>query len=143
MFSQTAEYALRAVTWLAKHQSDGNVGAGRIAAETQVPASYLSKILQQLAQKQIVSSRRGVGGGFCLAIEPNQLTVLAVVNAVDPVHRIKTCPLQLDTHQARLCPVHAKLDAALANVEQALGESTIAELLADTSRPSPLCNQDD
>ena len=138
MFSQTVEYALRAVTWLAEHEDEGCCGAQRIAAETKVPASYLAKILQQLAQQKIVHSRRGVGGGFSLAIAPDELSVLAVVNAVDPVCRIKTCPLHLETHREHLCPMHARMDEAMAHVENVLGESTLADILADTSRPAPL-----
>ena len=138
MFSQTVEYALRAVTWLAEHEAEGICGAGRIAQETQVPASYLSKILQQLAKQEIVLSRRGVGGGFCLAMKPSELSVLAVVNAVDPVCRIKTCPLNLATHQDQLCPMHARMDEAMAHVEKVLGDSTLADILGDTFRPTPL-----
>ena len=140
MFSQTAEYALRAVTWLAEHQEEGSCGAQRIAENTKVPPSYLAKILQQLAQQGVVHSRRGVGGGFRLAIPPEELSVLTVVNAVDPICRIKSCPLHLDTHQENLCPMHARMDEAMAHVEKVLGDSMLADLLADTSRPTPLCD---
>ncbi len=122
MFSQTVEYALRAVVWLAQHRETGPVGNRTIAEVTQIPTSYLSKILHDLALAEILKSRRGVGGGFQLIPSPDELTVLDVVNAVDPIKRITGCPLKLESHCDKLCPMHARLDAALGLVEDALGE---------------------
>ncbi len=138
MFSQTQEYALRAVIWLAGHRDEGPVGNGRIAEDTAVPPSYLSKVLQELARRDILTSRRGAGGGFVLARDPDKLTVLEVINAVDPLKRIVTCPLGLKTHGTHLCPMHARLDAAMSMVEDALGKSTIREVMSEPGRPLPL-----
>ena len=85
MFSQTVEYALRAVVYLAQHRAEGAVGNRTIAQATQVPTSYLSKVLHDLAAAEILVSRRGVGGGFQLRQSPDELSVLDVVNAVDPL----------------------------------------------------------
>ena len=49
-----------------------------------------------------------------LAKPPGELTILEVVNAVEPIGRIKTCPLGLSSHGVNLCPLHRRLDAALA-----------------------------
>lgn len=138
MFSQTQEYALRAVLWLAANAEDGPAGHSRIADETQAPASYLSKVLQELAKSGILTSRRGVGGGFELDRDPAELTVLEVINAVDPLKRIQTCPLGLKTHGTHLCPMHARLDSALSLVEDALAESTIQEVMSEPGRPTPM-----
>lgn len=138
MFSQTVEYALRAVMYLAQHQSEGPIGNRVIAEHTQVPTSYLSKILHDLAACEILESRRGVGGGFQLAASPDELSVLDVVNAVDPLQRITGCPLSLPSHCEQLCPMHARLDESLALVEQTLGRSTIREMMFEPSRPIPL-----
>ena len=138
MFSQTVEYALRAVVYLAQHQSEGPIGNRVIAEHTQVPTSYLSKILHDLAAREILQSRRGVGGGFQLAASPGELSVLDVVNAVDPLQRITGCPLSLPSHCEQLCPMHARLDESLALVEQTLGKSTIREMMFEQSRPLPL-----
>jgi Rrf2 family nitric oxide-sensitive transcriptional repressor len=137
MFSQTAEYALRAVVYLAQ-RSDGPVDSSRIADATQVPSSYLSKILQDLARLEILTSKRGVGGGFQLRRSPDDLSVLDVVNAVDPLKRITGCPLSLSTHCQQLCPMHARLDETVAQVEKTLRRSTIREMMFDPRRPTPL-----
>ena len=138
MFSQTVEYALRAVIYLAQHQHEGPIGNRVIANATQVPTSYLSKILHDLARSEILNSRRGVGGGFQLTGSPDDLSVLDVVNAVDPLQRITGCPLSLPTHCQQLCPMHARLDESLALVEETLGRSTIREMMFEPSRPQPL-----
>jgi Rrf2 family protein len=138
MFSQTVEYALRAVVYLA-----GQAPAPRttedIARATKVPQAYLAKVLQNLVEKGIVRSQRGVGGGIALAKEPDELTILEVVNAVDPIRRITTCPLDLAAHGARLCPLHRRVDNALAAVEKAFRSTTLAELLAEPTSSKPLC----
>ena len=138
MFSQTQEYALRAVIWLASQPDDGPIDNGRIAEGTSVPAAYLSKVMQSLTRAGILASRRGVGGGFILEQDPDELTVLEVINAVDPLKRITTCPLGLKTHGTNLCSMHARLDSAMALVEDAFAKSTIRELMSSPGRPTPM-----
>jgi Rrf2 family protein len=140
MFSQTVEYALRAVIHLA-HEAPAARTTAQIAEATRVPKDYLSKILQNLAKKGILTTQRGVGGGISLSRSPSELTILDVVNAVEPIERIHTCPLKLPNHGANLCPLHRRMDAAMATVEEAFRNSTLAEVLADTSSTSvPLCD---
>jgi Rrf2 family protein len=138
MFSQTVEYALRAVVHLA-HEAPAARTTAQIADATQVPRDYLAKILQGLAKKGIVSTQRGVGGGVSLGREPAELTILDVVNAVEPIGRYITCPLGLKTHGVRLCPLHRRVDDAMAMVEEAFGRTTLAEVLAEPSESVPLC----
>ncbi|QDS97574.1 RrF2 family transcriptional regulator [Adhaeretor mobilis] len=140
MFSQTAEYAVRAVVWLAQHKEGGPVGNQTIAEGTQVSVSYLAKILQALAKAELLSSRRGAGGGFELISDIGQLTVLDVVNAVDPIQKFEACPLKLMTHKRKRCPMHASLNEAAEKVEQVLSGYTIADLLKDKSRPTPMAD---
>src|SRR6185503_14505620 len=128
MFSQTAEYALRVVVFLGTLRGQPAT-TSQIAAATRVPQGYLSKILQSLSRAGIVHSQRGLGGGPVLARDPAQLTVYDVVEVIAPLPRIHTCPLDLVSHGTTLCPLHRRLDNALAMVEQAFRDSTIADLL--------------
>jgi Rrf2 family transcriptional regulator, nitric oxide-sensitive transcriptional repressor len=137
LISQTAEYALRAVVFLA-HQQESKT-TQQIADITRVPAGYLSKVLQSLARGGLVQSQRGLHGGFTLAKVPQKITVLEVVNAVDPVQRIHSCPLGIKSHGANLCPMHRRLDDAAALVESAFRKSTIAELIQEPARSKALC----
>jgi Rrf2 family protein len=138
MFSQTVEYALRAVVQLA-YVSPAASTTAELAKVTQVPPAYLVKVLQALVKGGIATSQRGIGGGVSLARDPSRLTILDIVNAVDPIRRIKTCPLELATHGTKLCALHRRMDAALAQVEHAFRSTTLAEVLSDPGRVKPLC----
>jgi Rrf2 family transcriptional regulator, nitric oxide-sensitive transcriptional repressor len=140
MFSQTVEYALRAVVHLAMKSPQPQKTA-EIAEATQVPPAYLSKVLQGLKEKGVVRLQRGIGGGVALAHQPDQLTILDIVNAVDPIKRIKTCPLDLKSHGTRLCALHFRMDQALMSMETAFRSTTLAELLQDSNPSVPLCDQ--
>ena len=74
-----------------------------------------------------------------LAKPVEEITILEVVNAVEPIQRIRTCPLGLSAHGVRLCPLHKRLDNALATVEAAFADTTLAEILAEPTRSVPLC----
>lgn len=138
MFSQKVEYALRAVVHLAFVAPAART-TEQIAQATKVPQAYLAKVLQGLGQAGIVRSQRGIGGGVALAHKPEELTILAVVNAVDPLKRIRVCPLGLASHGVRLCPLHKRLDGAMAQVEEAFAGTTLAEILAEPTQSVPLC----
>ena len=139
MFSQTVEYALRAVVHLASEGPAART-TEEIAKATRVPQAYLAKVLQSLVQAGVVRSQRGIGGGIALAKPPEELTILEVVNAVDPIRRIQVCPLGLAAHGVRLCPLHKRLDNALAQVEEAFRSTTLREVIDDPSESVPLCD---
>ena len=128
MLSQTTEYALRAMTCLAK-QSNGPLTTQGIAETAQVPGDYLAKVLNGLAQAGLVHSQRGRRGGFTLARPATEVTVLDVVNAVDPIKRIVACPLAMDEHSEHLCPLHQQLDDAIAVVERAFAACRLTDLI--------------
>ena len=62
----------------------------------------------------------------------------AIVNAVDPIERINSCPLRLESHTS-LCPLHQELDKAYAKVQEAFARVSVAEVVKRPSRISPLC----
>ena len=105
MFSQSVDYALRAVVCLAMHP-DEVMTTEQISRVTKVPAPYLAKIIQSLNKTGVLASQRGVGGGSHLRRPANAITVLEIMNAVDPLERINYCPLGLEAHGINLCPMH-------------------------------------
>lgn len=137
MLPKTAEYALRAVVWLAREPLQSQ-SAERLAEQTKVPRRYLHKVLQELVCAKLVRSQSGPGGGYALALPSRKITILDVVNAVSPLERIHHCPLGLPTH-TRLCPLHKELDNVYAATEVALARVTISKLLESASEIVPLC----
>ena len=128
MFSSTAEYALRAVVHLATRPTEAST-VQQIAQATKVPAGYLAKVLQDLARAGVVSGQRGPNGGFVLNGPVSRLTMLEVINAVDPINRITRCPLDIPAHSPKLCKLHQQLDDAIASVQAALGNARIADMI--------------
>lgn len=135
MITQTAEYALRAVVFLADQDAPRTTSV--IAQHTQVPAGYLAKVMQGLSKAGLVHSQRGLHGGFVLLTPAAQLTVLEVVNAVEPIRRYHECPLGI--HGKHLCPLHRKLDDAAKSIEELFGDTTIADLNVASQGSQPLC----
>lgn len=130
MLSQTIEYALRAMSYLSSVGTGASVNSETIAANTKVPRGYLSKILRDLVVADLVLSQRGPNGGFSLARVPEQISMLDVVNAVDPIKRTIACPLGNPAH-VKLCPLHRRIDDALGVIEQQFRCTNLAELLTE------------
>jgi Rrf2 family nitric oxide-sensitive transcriptional repressor len=139
MISQTVEYSLRAVLVLAS-QYDKAMTVREMAEVARIPAPYLSKIMKGLVRAEIVQSRRGLGGGFKLARNPTDITIWDVTQAIDPLERIRTCPLGIEGH-AVLCPLHRRIDRAIEQIETAFRASTLDEILNESSDSKPLCEE--
>ena len=140
MFSQTNEYALRVITFLGAIP-EGLARNTDIAETTKVPVGYLYKILQILDRAGLVRAQRGKHGGYSLNRPPSEISVLDVINAVDPLPRIRSCPLKLRSHGVHLCPLHRRLDEAFAVVEDTFRKTRISDLLTDPSPSIPLCDE--
>jgi Rrf2 family protein len=112
----------------------------QIASRTRVPAGYLSKVLQSLGRSGLVEAQRGLRGGFTLTQPLEDITVLDVINAVDPLKRIEGCPLGLLEHGLRMCALHRRLDDGIALIESLFGQTTIKQLVADRKPSQPLCD---
>lgn len=139
MISQTSEYALRAVVCLAQNP-DKLYTTAEIAKWTKVPEHYLSKVLLALAKHEVVYSKKGLHGGYVLAQAPEELPLLDVINAVDPIKRIKSCPLKLKTHGTNLCRLHQRLNESIGKMEELFRTSTVALILSEPTQSIPLCD---
>lgn len=138
MLSKTAEYALRTIACLGFDAGESE-SAETLCERTKVPRRYLHKVLQDLVKANLVHSRSGPGGGYSLSQDPDEISILDVVNAVAPLERIRHCPLGLPGH-TQLCPLHQELDQAYAATEQAFARVTIGEVLRSDSKTIPLCD---
>lgn len=126
------------MVWLAEYYKKPQT-TDQIASGMEVPAGYLSKVLQILGRGGFVSSQRGIGGGFILAKDPEKISVLEIINSVDPIQRIRECPLGHKKHGKKLCPLHYRLDAALALIEDSFRTCTIKDLCSDPEGRPTVC----
>ncbi len=93
MLSKTAEYAIRAVLYMARRGDTTPVSADEIADALDAPRNYLSKTLNALAKARILSSLRGPRGGFSLAVPAGDLTIARIVDAFDTSRASGMCLL--------------------------------------------------
>jgi Rrf2 family transcriptional regulator, nitric oxide-sensitive transcriptional repressor len=138
LFSDAGEYALRAVVWLSERPREPHK-TREIAERIQAAPGYLVKVLQGLARAGILAASRGSTGGFTLIRDANDLTVLEVLNAVDPLQRIRRCPLGIEAHAGRLCAMHRHVDETLAAVEASFAGTAVGSLGGEAARASALC----
>ena len=138
MISQTSEYALRAVICLAQHPDELHT-ATKIAKLTKVPDPYLSKVLLMLAKHEVVTSKKGLHGGYGLAHSPDKITLWTIINAVDPIKRIKSCPLKLESHGTHLCQLHKRVNDSINMIAELFKTSTVAMILDQPTKSIPLC----
>jgi Rrf2 family protein len=137
MISQTTEYALRAMAYLASAPDQPRT-AQNIAQANDLPSGYVVRVMQLLREAGLVTAQRGPHGGFQLARSIDRVNLLDVVNAVEPVARITKCPLGKPAH-LQLCPLHRRLDAAAAGVEQAFASTTLSDLVAEIRENDRQC----
>jgi Rrf2 family transcriptional regulator, iron-sulfur cluster assembly transcription factor len=107
MFSQTSEYALRALSILARYPRDQFVLVGTLSSNAELPHHYLSKILQNLVRMNVLQSRKGSRGGFRLARDPNDIVLYDVINAIENLGHTRHCLLGLaECTDEGACPLH-------------------------------------
>jgi Rrf2 family iron-sulfur cluster assembly transcriptional regulator len=129
MLSQTAEYALRTVLYIAGH-GDGPARAEEMAASLGIPRNYLSKTLHRLAHAGVLTSTRGRGGGFLLARSADQIPLLAVVGLFDQIEPRRQCllgrPVCSDQHA---CEAHVQWKDVSERVARFFSETSVADLM--------------
>jgi Rrf2 family protein len=106
MLSRSAEYAIRALTYLAE-AGDRWVLNREIAEELELPPQFLTKILGVLAREGLLESQRGRTGGFRLAGDPARIRLLQIVEPFDTLSNKEECLLgQRVCSSANPCPLH-------------------------------------
>lgn len=118
------------------------MSSAALAEQTQVPPDYLAKVLQQLSRAGLITGRRGVGGGYQLSRTSATIRLIDVVHAVEPVERIKTYPLGIAVHGAKLCPLHRVMDRATKAVLDILDDITLSDLINEPGASVPLCSKE-
>jgi len=128
MISQTAQYALRAVVCLAL-QPDVSMTVGQLAELTKVSPEYLSKVMQMLVRADLVVSKPGKAGGFSLKVPASSLSILRVIEAIDPPTHGENCSLELQSYGNILQPLHQKLAQLTAQFRRECNGISIHHLL--------------
>lgn len=130
MLSQTGEYALRAVVHLARAGRAGPLKIDEIATDLGIPRNYLAKVLHRLSQEGLLHSSRGPAGGFELAVAPDRLPLVMILEPFDPIGSEPRCLLGRGRcSDDRPCEAHARWGAIASSVGRFFRETTVGDLL--------------
>jgi Rrf2 family protein len=91
--TRQADYAMRAVLYLARLGSERRAATSQIAEDQRIPPSFLAKIVSQLSVAGLLHTSRGARGGVSLARPPENITLLEVVEAIDGPILLNECAL--------------------------------------------------
>lgn len=127
MLNQTAIYAIRAMGFLAKQNSDRPVLSSTIASEMDIPRNFLSKILNRLTQAGLIESTRGRGGGVALIRPASDIVLNEVVGLFMKVNDFKQCFLGLRACNGG-CGLHLRWRIIAEQFEQMLNDTTIDQI---------------
>ncbi len=89
--TRQADYALRAVIFLARMEGDEKASTSAIAEKQKIPPSFLAKIVSQLSLAGLIQTSRGARGGVSLAKKPEDISVLDVIEAIDGPVLLNEC----------------------------------------------------
>ncbi len=90
--STKGRYGLRAVVDLAVHETDAAVSISSIASRQGLSEGYLEQLIAKLKKAGIVTSIRGINGGYKLARDPKEITVGDVLRALEGNLSVVECP---------------------------------------------------
>lgn len=94
--TRQADYALRAMIYLAKLEPNQRAATSQIAEEQHIPPSFLAKIISQLSIAGLIHTSRGARGGVSLARAPEAISILEVVEAIDGPIALNECTTSAD-----------------------------------------------
>src|SRR3954454_8804982 len=130
IYSRSAEYAIRAFVHLAQVQEGKYAMVKNIAEQEEIPAHFLAKILQQLARKGLLRSSKGPTGGFSLKVDPGEIRLLDIVEALDGLAPYQQCALGLSVCNDEMpCGLHDHWKNLRSRIMEYLGRNTIADLV--------------
>ncbi|HJN06289.1 MAG TPA: Rrf2 family transcriptional regulator [Bacteroidales bacterium] len=130
MYSKSTEYAIRAIIFIALKGKPGKpLGAVDIAHKLDFPEAFLSKVLQNLAKKNLVISVKGPGGGFYVDKEILKYTILNIVEILEDMDFLCKCGLGLHTcNHENPCPIHDEYELVKVKMRNALSYKSINQI---------------
>lgn len=129
LLSKRCEYGIRAVLYLASRDGTGYVPIREISERLGVSFHFLTKILQDLTDANLMHSFRGPNGGVALARETSGLSVAEIIQVLEGPGLFEACILGLpNCGEARPCPMHQHWSGIRATLHQLFSGVTVADL---------------
>jgi Rrf2 family protein len=128
--TRQADYALRAMLYLARLEPSQRAATSQIAEEQHIPPSFLAKIISQLSIAGLIHTSRGARGGVSMARSPEEITILEVVEAIDGPISLNECTHSTASCQfGESCPLRPLWCETQAELVNRLRSTTFAQFL--------------
>ena len=135
--SKKADYGLIALKHLANHRQEHACSANEIAEEYGISATLMAKVLQKLARQGLVAAKHGSTGGYQLARQPDKISALEVLTAIDGPVLITSCVTSHGNCDAtERCSVKEPLQRVNESILNVLSMVTIAHLSEEKQETS-------
>lgn len=130
MFSKTCEYAIRSVVYISAEGSlENKISIDELCKHIEAPKHFTAKILQSLTRKRIVSSQKGVNGGFYMNTKQSAKRLIDIVDTIDGDNLFTGCGIGMkECSEEEPCPMHDKFKAIKNQIRKTLSDSTIESL---------------
>lgn len=136
IFSRQCEYALQAVTYLARRPEGVKISIRELARTLKIPSHFLAKILQRLTQRGLLVSTKGPTGGFALSMPAKDITLFHIVDAIDGAAFTHSCVLGFpDCSGKHPCAVHEKWGGIRDSIYEMLVSRNVSQIGAAMKRP--------
>ncbi len=135
IITRATEYSIRAVLHLAEKYPAQVVSKQEICEAEGITPAFLTKILQPLIHQGLVRSKRGVAGGFALNRDPDKITLLDVMEAVEEPMLLNVCLLEHHPCDRECtCPVHELWVEARGKLSEIFSRHSLADLVRERRR---------
>ncbi len=133
LITRASEYAILSLILLSKAKTPQD--SDRLSRELSISKSFLAKILQAMAKKDILKSFKGVHGGFVLAKDPKEISMLLIMSSVEgKAPAVFDCASSADdcpSDKANICSIWPFLNKLQGKIDSFLDELTLSDILED------------
>ena len=137
--TRQADYAMRAVIYLATLGLDRRAATSQIAEDQSIPPSFLAKIVSQLSVAGLLQTSRGARGGVSLARAADEISLLEVIEAIDGPILLNECVADSGVCVfGETCVIRPVFCDAQAQLVSQLANTSFGELLSTNGKPLPI-----
>lgn len=136
IFSRSTQYAIQALVRIAEEDEDGYLSVGDLSEELDIPREFLAKLFQRLAKNGFLESRKGPGGGFKLARQPETIDLYEILEVFEGPKPLSECVY--DGEECRLkdhpCPLHEEWSEIRGQIIDFTKRNNLSELAENNKK---------
>lgn len=133
--TNAGDYAIRSMIFIASLPEEAVVLRSEICETQKIPSSFMAKILRSLVRAQLLRSTRGVNGGFSLAKDPSEISLLDILEAIEGPLALTDCtPNAEECEHSGNCPANAVWSRVQASIRDILASACLEDLVSTPRR---------